>query len=110
MGNSNTRYVLHKKGEKCIFDYAHTSILILAAVVAAKMDKQTGTQAGREFVDRLRFEVEHLKTIDPRMTDVEKSILDTSVVFFENNVHAYVRDLAPGGSLDESLGFDGEDI
>lgn len=110
MAYSDTSYVLHKKGEKCIFDYAHTHTMILTAVVAAKMDVQSGAQAGREFVDRLRYEIENLKIIDPSLTDIEKSILDTSLVYFERNVQAYVSDLAAGGSLDKSLGFDGEDI
>ena len=73
------------------------------------MDKQSGAQAGREFVERLRSEIQHLGTLQPHMTDVQKAILDTSADFFEGNVEAYVRDLAPGGSLDESLGFDCED-
>ena len=110
MTYSDTSYVLHKKGEKCIFDYAHTCTTILTAVVAAKMDAESGAQAGQEFVDRLRYEIENLKTIDPSLTDIEKAILDKSVSFFEDNVSAYVRDLAAGGSLDESFGFDGEDL
>ena len=95
----------HRESGRCIFEYGLNVMMLLTAVVAAKMDKDSGVQAGREFIERLRHEIQHLGTIDSQMTDVQKRILDTSGDVFEGNVEAFVRDLAPGGSLDESLGF-----